>query len=196
MLFNENAADEVDSWDSEKMMSTNMAQCYTSNNEGDMAINSMAPLTGTKSVPVNIYIPTTGSYSFKSGNTESFSAATTITSEDKTSNTFADLKANQVYPFTSNAGTFTNRFVVHFNRASNGISSINSKESSIYSFENTVYVNALNTGIIEITDLTGRTLVSQSATTGMNTIKLNSDGVYMVKLECGNDVKVEKVFVR
>jgi len=97
------------SWDKTK------PQLYSlsSNLFDEFAVNSFPEFTSNKSVDLGIYIGEAGNYSI---NVTDFSFTNVrVYLEDKTSNNFIDFISNPNYQFYSELGTFTNRFVLHFN---------------------------------------------------------------------------------
>ena len=121
--------------DASKFMSTDTAvpQLYTSSEGVNYAINER-PLAD-KTVNLCAYIGAEGLYTIAlTNNVEGYN----IILEDKTTNKSIILTDENRYTFSAEAGTYTNRFVLHFGNEATGIKEIRSKvndDSTIYSIE-------------------------------------------------------------
>ncbi len=91
-------------------------QIFTANADFSnvFAINSMTEVVASKQVPVGLYVGTAGNYSID------FSQNTFdgihVYLEDKVTNTWTNIRTTPSYAFNSAVGTFTARFVLHFNQ--------------------------------------------------------------------------------
>jgi hypothetical protein len=196
ILFNANASDSFDDYDSEKMFATGIAQCYSSNENGDMAINTFAPLTLDKVIPIKIKIVTNGNYTFEANDLAAFESNKTITLEDKLTSTITDLRATPVYNFQANAGVDETRFVVSF-RSATDVKEKDQTNISIYAHGKTIYLQNLKAGSkVEIFDVLGTLVYSKLVTVDNITMDLNNaPGIYVVKVSSDIDINTRKVII-
>lgn len=105
-----------------------------------------------------------------------------------------DLLATPNYTFEARTNDYTSRFRLVFSAEENGAST----GSATFAYFNGTSWTVSNTGdaTLQVVDITGR-IVSSETITGNATVSLNQPaGIYMLRLVNGNDVKVQKVVVR
>ena len=115
--------------------------------------------------------------------------------EDTKTNTFHDLQAG-AYSFSYTAGESDKRFLLHL-----GVSAVpeNTKsETTVYSNLNTVYIQMKGQmqGNITIYNIAGQQVASRQAAPGLNEIKIQQAGNYIVKVITGKSTVVKKVYVQ
>lgn len=115
--------------------------------------------------------------------------------EDTKTNTFHDLQAG-AYSFSYTAGESDKRFLLHL-----GVSATpeNTKsETTVYSNLNTVYIQIKGQmqGNITIYNIAGQQVASRPAAPGLNEIKIQQAGNYIVKVITGKNTVVKKVYVQ
>ena len=154
-----------------------------------LAINTLRELA---SVPVGIHAGTNGTFTIAATEINDLSY---VTLEDTKTGVFTEL-ANKSYTFDFIAGENEQRFKLHF--SSVGIDEKETTTASIYSYQQTVYVNlADNTqGDIYIYNLAGQLITAQESASGNVRIGLNSLGVYMVKVVTEKETLTQKVVIR
>jgi hypothetical protein len=165
------------------------AQIYTLGSTS-LAINALP--SETSSVPLGIRTDMAGTYTIAA--TELLEIPV-VALEDTKTGTFTDLISGS-YTFTIEPGENELRFMLHF-----GTTSVPENEksiSSIYSYQQTVYVNlADNTqGDIYIYNLAGQLVTAKESASGNVRIGLNSMGVYMVKVVTEKETLTQKVVIR
>lgn len=136
IVLNENASlqYEMDK-DASKFMSTepSVSQIYTSANGVNYAINERPLADGT--VNLTTYFGSEGLYTITLANEVSDYI---VILEDKAENKSIVLTEESGYTFSAKAGTYANRFVVHFSNEPTGVESLRFEENtnaSIYSIE-------------------------------------------------------------
>jgi hypothetical protein len=166
---------------------TAAAQLYTLGSI-PLAINT---LPAYNDVPVGIVIGKSGSYTIAA--TEINGLGNT-TLEDTELGIFTDLSAGP-YTFDAAAGTFDQRFILHFTML--GLTQTKNVEAAIYSYQRTVHINMKDQvkGDIFIYDISGQQVASKLAAQGTNEIKLTNTGNYIVKVISKNSTTVRKVFI-
>lgn len=136
IVLNENASLQYEmEKDASKFMSTDasVSQIYTSANGINYAINERPVADG--SVNLSTYIGKEGLYTISLANEVN---EYNVILEDKAENKSVVLTEGNGYTFSAKAGTYTNRFVVHFDNVATGIEDVRLVEnnnSSIYSID-------------------------------------------------------------
>ncbi|MCX6269858.1 MAG: carboxypeptidase regulatory-like domain-containing protein, partial [Bacteroidetes bacterium] len=114
VLFSENAADAFESWDSEKMFTSqpSLPEIYsTVPGQKPLVINSLSPLQEPRSIQLGFSSIQAGTFSI-SANTTAFEPGTSVILEDLVTGTQTDLRISP-YPFSSQAINTATRFVLH-----------------------------------------------------------------------------------
>lgn len=87
---------------------------YTLCGNQHMSRNNLHSIAETSTVPLSMYVGTTGTYTFTFDGIQSFDPTSYITLEDKVTGTFTDIRQTGSYTFSMNKGDNNNRFVLHF----------------------------------------------------------------------------------
>lgn len=149
------------------------------------------------SIPVEVKTPGAGSYKISFRNIESFDPGQPLFFEDKTSNTVINIRNSNEFVFTSDGGTESGRFVLHFQEV--GLMEHAQSKITAWADGNEIHLSSVtgNAHIvqIEVFNLTGRPVVSASnfdlpatipagnLTTGLHIMRIKTDdGVYTQKL--------------
>jgi len=115
-------------------------------------------------------------------------------------NTFTELAQNDVYNFSADANDEPHRFNIHFKAGSSEVANNINTDVSIYSFGDVVYIQkpADLLGDITIINMMGQEVVKTKANAGtMINLKItDGSGYYVVKLQSGNQLNTQKVFIR
>ncbi|MCR5657727.1 MAG: fibronectin type III domain-containing protein [Bacteroidales bacterium] len=139
-------------------------------------------------MPVNFKAESNGSYTITLSTEEvNFSYLHLV---DKVANTDVDLLANPSYSFDALTTDFANRFELVF-------ATSNSNDDNFAFFNNGSFViNNSGDATLQVIDVNGRVLTSESIN-GCANVNVNAAaGVYMIRLVNGDNVKVQKVVVR
>ncbi len=88
-------------------------------------------------------------------------------------------------------------FLLHFS-ISTSTNGVLSENINIYSNQNTVNVNIGNQtqAQVEIYDLNGRKVVSETMESSSATFMLQSQGAYLVKVICDGRVETKRIFIQ
>jgi len=97
--------------DTDKMMVDHSHQLYLLEGSRQLTLDGLADATAKQKVDMGIQITSAGTYTI---NATELGIEEDVVLEDKFTHAFQDLKLNNTYSFTSNAGTYNNRFVLHF----------------------------------------------------------------------------------
>ncbi len=196
VTFEENATEGYElSLDGAKLFSPHnlVPQIYSfaENKSEKLAINAMPVLTGSKTIPLG-FRANTGSQWIIGLNEENY-VLHDIILEDKVNNEFTDLKKAR-YSFTSSAGDFTNRFLLHISQVSTG-TQFNlpgvGAQIRVYSAQSSVYVSFSEslslTKQICIFDVSGRKVYDDKVSfTGIKKLPANlKSGCYLVHVRSG-----------
>lgn len=129
VLFNQDAEDTFDAYDSHKFWaSLSIPQVYTTTGADTLVINGLSSTVNNPIVDLGVKLPVAGNYSFNA--TSITLTEETVHLEDRLLGTFQDLNANPQYDFTSNeSGNIPSRFALHFNSANNNVITSNSNVS-------------------------------------------------------------------
>ena len=112
VVLNEDLSNEHDYRDSDKEIpSATVHQIYSLEGTMRVVINGIANALAKDSLKLGVQIPTAGTYSI---NCSEFTFSDLVYLEDKLTEAYIQLDNTSTYSFTSEAGTFNNRFVLHF----------------------------------------------------------------------------------
>jgi hypothetical protein len=125
--------------------------------------------------------------------------------EDRFNHTFQDMKVNPVYSFTSNAGTFNERFVLHFtNTETVGVGETESVADEVRVFNTSnkqVKVWVSNTteyqgATVKVYDAIGNLVERKNMTSNELLLDLDiANGIYVVEVTGKTDVFTKKIFI-
>jgi hypothetical protein len=108
---NENASNGLEDYDTYKMFDTQHHQLYIMEGIKELSMDGLKDATAKQKVDMGIQITAAGTYTI---NATELGVEEDVVLEDKFTHTFQDMKRNSAYTFESNAGTYNNRFVLHF----------------------------------------------------------------------------------
>jgi len=108
---NENASNGIEEFDTDKFIDENHHQVYFLEGTKEVSLDGLKDATAKQKVDMGIQISSAGTYTI---NAVELGVEEDVMLEDKFTHTFQDLKRNSTYSFNSNAGTYNNRFVLHF----------------------------------------------------------------------------------
>lgn len=90
---------------------------YTLSGTEHMSRNNLHSIAETSTVPMSMYVGTTGTYTFTFDGLQSFDPTSYITLEDLVTGAVMDVRQTPGYTFSMNKGDNPNRFVLHFTPA-------------------------------------------------------------------------------
>lgn len=207
--FNENATTGYDEkYDGFKLFSSNASfgQLYSILNGKQFVINGIPLPSSSLTVPLGISIPQSGSYSLDKKVLEELDNYNVYLVDKTNGNYTVDIKKVDSYKFSSDAGTYTDRFVLKFESLLTTVEmpSIINKKFNIYGTKD--FINILPSddfgkeSIVKIYDLTGR-IVKQANISGFYKGSLlqipfgGYQGIIIVEISSGSLRYNEKVFV-
>jgi hypothetical protein len=197
--FNDLASNGIDIYDSQKQMAPAEVPQLWSNVEGArMAINGINSPETQPSVPLGIRVQNAGDYTISATELDLPVSAWLA---DLSTGAFQSLDNEPSYTFTSEGGTFENRFVLHFSAQVVGMDgdAMNRVSTDIFAYDRTVNIiqSEEQLGTVTIMDMTGR-VVQTAALNGLRTaIAMDvTTGIYVVRVETGRGVETKRVFLK
>lgn len=184
IALNEKATTKFEgSFDAHKVFGPNnavpsIAALSTDNKE--LSIHAFNPKKPT-SFPLVLTLKQTGNYVFDFDNLPALDDVECVYLEDKQTNKFIDLKVAKSYSFSSNFGTISNRFYIHFS----GISEVVATNSSCeYTNDGKANVNAMGTGpwTYKWKDIHGKIIKTITSTNFSDSILNLKEGKYSVEI--------------
>ncbi len=177
------------SYDAGKMSGNASLSLYTKlveDNGHNFAIQALPPLDGTTSVKLGLRAELTGTYKFEPVNVENFNESVSIKLEDKQTGAMIDLTTIPEYSFGINeAGTFDDRFVLHFKGAVGIEEVLESNKIRFYVYDNKLYIidKELKNATIQLFNMLGQPVMKKQYSQAVNVIDLNlSKGYYIVRI--------------
>ena len=199
---NEVAANDYEEADTDKMFDYDFHQLYTLEGEHELSLNGLLNATSKGSVDMGIAVPNNGAYTIEATDLE---VEEEVILEDKFTNTFQDLKVNPIYSFTSNAGTFNERFVLHFTTTETvGVGETVVELEGVNVFTTTgqqVKVWVTNTAefqnaTVKVYDAIGNLVERKNMTSNELLLDLNTaTGVYLMEVTGDSKVFTKKIFI-
>jgi hypothetical protein len=209
-------ADIYDAYDSEKMFQANTPQLYSKINDKKVVINAKNFMQRNEKTPLFMNIPSAGTYSMQLG--EFNSSFGSIWLEDLSNGQLQNLLINNTYTFEAEAGQDIARFVLHFGYPEqiygteefesveenidlpvnwNDVSVVATDDKIIDLTASLNELDAQQTKIVSVFDMTGRQIMSGSFENGNNQIQVPAaNAVYMVQVSVGSAHKVFKVLIQ
>jgi hypothetical protein len=206
VIFDPVTSPGADQWDVFKMYGgTTAPQLYTLNQDNDKVSMNLMPFAGkTTIVPLNFeVVDAQGNYTITASKMETFRSGTTITLEDKKTNTTQVLTQNPEYTFSYTIGDDPARFLLHFNNPFYGIDDQQVKQNDmlIYSFGHDVYLKDLTgkpvRGTMFIYNLMGQEIAHKPVSAiALNKYTFNlPNGYYIVKVITKDKIYNGKVYL-
>ena len=206
VLFNPDASKGFDSdFDAYKLTGLSSApKLYSILPTINLAVNTLPKQFKNLAIPLGFEPGDDIDYSLSFFFGESLNSGYLVYLEDLKEHKFINLLLNPSYLFTAASGDDPFRFILHFSNSNNESDpSFPADEFTgnilIYSDNNNVYVNAMNsiTGEIAIYNMLGQEIIRKNMLTGLNKVNLNStDNYYVVRIVHNEFIFTEKVLVR
>jgi hypothetical protein len=109
--FNSSASNGIDGLDITKTLNGSDPQLYAVVASTNLSTNALTSVATNPSVDLHVSLPSLGNYEIS---IVTATVPVAISIEDRAANTFINLNEDLSYSFTESAGTFSNRFVLHF----------------------------------------------------------------------------------
>jgi hypothetical protein len=193
VLFNPNALNELDDYDSQKMSNGNVAipEIYTTIGAEKFVINGMNNFNLDQKIPLGFSTGQLNLFTIKATQISNFDADTKIFLKDNLQNIEKELTVGSDYSFNSDVTSTENRFSLIFKSAASTTdlkNSYSNLDQDIIVFKNannhiTVqYVSNFYTGTsVSVYNSTGQKLITQNLTSTVTEINSPlSSGVYLV----------------
>jgi len=196
VLFNQNAQNSFDAYDSKKMSTGAIAQVYTNINGNDLVINGLTDIASNATVPLIVSIPANGQYSFSLAELQGFSSDQHVYIEDVQTGVTQDLQDNSTYTFTANKGTISTRFNLLFAEGvtTNITVSTGKNQFLVYQNENNIFINGTQKiEMLRVFDITGKEMQVENISM-INTSSWNA-GVYLVNIQSEGKTETQKIVV-
>jgi len=199
IALSEESSFNRDRQDALKLYSFNSSvpQLYCiSQDDINLAVNSIPDMTAEKPIPLGIRIPEAESYIISIQNNTNDFASNILYLEDKVLNKLHKI-SEEDYEFTSPQGDIDNRFVLHF-----GITDVSDYDETgmlnIWAYNNQLnIISEIGEAQLEIFDIQGRLMSSKTITVnGKYSETLNlRPGVYIVRLQNSNIIKSKQIII-
>ena len=160
-----NATQGIDDFDSPYFNDGAIAFTSTVNQQDLVIQGRVAPFNATDVVPMKYKVLNSGTYSILIDHAEGIfsSGSQAIYVKDNLSNTYHNLSSG-AYSFTSDAGTFANRFEIVYQTAlSNDVVDFTPNNVTLFNQNNILNINSGNTSMdtVKVFDIRGRLLVER-----------------------------------
>jgi len=201
LVFNEQAGNGFDSFDSEKMFNTNndMPELFTLADNEKLVINGMKPIDSSKVIPLGFKTAKAGTFLISITEMSGLTYFPVVL-EDKLLKRTQDLTETATYSFNSDSVNDADRFIIHL-KSNNETTASNIEQSGISIYAkgySAVINNSQNnvTGTVNVFNLIGQK-VANGSLTGIQTIVTlpNVAGAYFVKVKTDKVVTTQKIIV-
>jgi len=200
LVFNENASDGVDGFDSPKMFVNNSSvpEMYSIVGKKKMVINGMKSFDSTKVIPLGFTTAKAGTFTI-SANEITGIEGTAVVLEDTRLHKTQDLTLVPTYTFASDSVNDSTRFVIHLKSGNETTATTIEQQSeiNIYSVGNTAIVSTSAdnaNGTVTVFNLLGQSIASASIT-GTKTVIELPVGVYFVKAQTATNIETTKLII-
>ncbi len=201
LLFDMNAMDHYDAFDSQKFWASNaIPQLYTALAPDTLVINGMQSTATNPVVDLGMKLPSAGTYTLHA--TDITLPNESVFLEDRELNVFQDLNSDPVYSFTALAGgNLPTRFAIHFGMSVTDVAEQEGAGSRVFTTNgnqlNVALTDMAATGRVQVMDVAGK-MVDAFALTGPSAIfELNATaGIYFVRVESNGKMDTHKVILQ
>ena len=206
VLFNPNATNGYDKYDSPKMTNNNatIPEIYTIAGTKQVVINGMNSIAPNDELPLGFTTGQSNAFTIKATEISNFDEDAQIILKDNLLNTQQDLTANATYSFTSDVASTASRFSLIFKSPSvtTGLNHENSdKNILIYKNGNNQITiqcsgNLSEKSVVVVSNTIGQKLVSKQLTSSVTVIdSYLRSGVYLVTVTNAGKTSTQKVIL-
>jgi len=206
VVFNPNASDGFDAFDSEKMSNNNPAvpEIFTTVAGQDLVIDGLNSIATNPVLPLGFTTGASNTFTIKASEVSNFDANTRIVLRDNLLNTEQDLTDGTAYTFASDVASTTSRFSVVFKSVgmTTGLQAA-SNDPSVLIYKNANNQIAVNctgsiseNGYVSVYNALGQKL-ELTKITGSTTVisRTFASGVYVVTVNNGGKSTTKKVIL-
>ncbi|MBP9150780.1 MAG: T9SS type A sorting domain-containing protein [Flavobacteriales bacterium] len=198
LVFDENASDDFDAYDSHKFWAAaSVPQLYMNELEDTLVINGLYSTFTNPIVDLGVKLPTSGNYTLNANDITIVGESVFL--EDRFFNIFQDLMVEPSYSFSSNSGNIGGRFAIHFGMSVTGVEEGNVLNSKVYYTNgqlNIILSDIKGNGNISVLDVTGKMVYTRQLNQTWTTIPLSvSSGIYLVKVETEDSAETHRIIV-
>jgi len=205
VLFNTNATDGFDAYDSQKMTNGNASipEIYTLAGTEKVVINGLNSIATNETIPLGFTTGSTNSFSIKATQASNFDADTKIVLIDNVLQAEQDISDGTPYYFTSDIASTDNRFSIVFRSkfSTTDIDNSAGKETILVSknANNQIVVTCKRNdqaGVVMVSNAIGQKLYSATIT-GITTVitKSFNPGIYLVTVNEADKLVTKKVII-
>ena len=176
---------------------------YTRTGDISLTCNSLPFDKKNMVIPMGFSCGLAGTYLLTADSLVTFDNDISISLEDLKLNSSQDLKTNPVYNFIYNTSDDPNRFILHFDKSTFGVSDQkNMRPVQIYSFGSSIYIKSMDEdfrdGKVSVYDFIGKEVfnVTLSDQTLNRMIPNVAGGYYLVRIVTGKGIYFGKVFLK
>ena len=160
------------------------------------SINYLTTIDQHSIVPIGFKAGIDGNYNIHVSNINTFNDNTNVYLKDLATNTITDLHQNSDYHFAAITNENANRFQLLFESPQLGILNNLTENTSIYSYNNTIYVNSNETiKEIAIYNTLGQLIKILENRNGKVNFTMDASTIYLVRVITSKSVVSKKVFV-
>ena len=199
LVFNENAKNELDAWDSPKMSVDNIdiPELYTKIASEKFVINGLESIATNSSIALGFKTATEGTFTISASEISGIQNIPVVL-EDKVSHKTQDLTQNPNYSFSSNAVDNDSRFTLHLKNDNVTGSTIGQNDITIYSIGNTAVVSNTGSqnGSVKVFDILGKAIATKELSGTQTAIDLPKNaGIYIVQVKTDSTIETKKIIV-
>jgi hypothetical protein len=191
VVLMEDLSNGYDSNDSDKEIpSATMHQIYSLEGTKRVVINGIGDALAKDTLKLGVQIPTAGTYTI---NCTEFTFADLVYLEDKLTGAYLELSNPINYSFTSDAGTFNNRFVLHFVASLPGQTAANAIPMATSTWPQCSSIVTANNWHSFTASTEGVSIDVNTSTTNVVVILQNDEGVVVAQENAVNGIGNEKL---
>jgi len=203
VLFNGNATNVLDDYDSPKMSNNNAAvpEIYTKAGSENLVINGLNSVETANIIALGFTSGQTNTFVIKATQVSNFDG-TSIYLHDNQLGIDTELSSGESYSFTSDATTTDSRFTVVFKSASapTGLNNASLSDVHVSGKEGRIVISSSEgfgtTDQVSVYNCVGQKLINAPLTRSTTILNSFSAGVYVVILNVNGESRTEKVIVK
>ncbi|MFZ4399671.1 MAG: hypothetical protein ACOYO1_06535 [Bacteroidales bacterium] len=185
----------------EKMFSMDAAApgIYSTKSGKNWSISMLTSIVDHSTIPVGFKAGVNGNYTITVSDLNSFTSPCYSYLKDLATNTITDLNHNTTYTFTASTSDNTNRFQLLFAASPLNITNYNTQNTSIYAYNNSIYINSKEAILqICIYNTVGQLLktVEKANNNTVISMKEYTAAYYIVKVMTAKNMYIEKVLIK